>query len=129
VAEEESNAWDTIARLLAHARELRVFTQLWLSERGEVIIRNDPGIRRIQDETLDLLDGLVTTAQHDGRLRADIGSGDVTMMLSLLVKYGPTADKNLADMMLHRATVLILDGLRAPGTLLPGGPVTHRDLS
>jgi AcrR family transcriptional regulator len=130
VAREEPSAWDTITRLLAHSRELRVMAQLaLLSKRAHVIITSDPDIRGARDEILGLLDDLVVAAQREGSLRADIGTGDVGVLLSLLVRHFPAADAKVADMMLHRATALILDGLRAPGTPLPGRPLVQGDLA
>jgi AcrR family transcriptional regulator len=129
VAGQEPTAWDTITRLLAHSRELRVMSQLaLLSERAHTIITGDPEIGGVRDEILGLLDGLVAAAQREGSLRADVGAGDISVLLSLLVKHFPTAEAELSDMMLHRATALILDGLRAPGTPLPGRPLLQGDL-
>ncbi|MFJ3778944.1 TetR/AcrR family transcriptional regulator [Streptomyces sp. NPDC090075] len=129
VAREEPTAWGTITRLLAHSRELRVMAQLGLlSERAHAIVTRDPEIRGVRDEIMGLLDDLVTAAQREGSLRADIGTGDLGVLLSLLVRHYPVAEAEMADMMLHRATALILDGLRAPGTPLPGRRLLSRDL-
>lgn len=129
VAGQEPTAWDTITRLLAHSRELRVMSQLaLLSARAHTIITGDPEIRGVRDEILGLLDALVAAAQREGSLRADIGVGDISVLLSLLVKHFPNADAELSSIMLHRATALILDGLRAPGTPLPGRPLAQGDL-
>jgi hypothetical protein len=108
---------------------LRVTAQLaLLSERAHAIITGDPDIRGVRDEIFGLLHDLVAAAQREGSLRGDIGAGDVGVLLSLLVRHFPAADAELADMMLHRATALILDGLRAPGTSLPGRPLIQGDL-
>jgi hypothetical protein len=129
VAREEPSAWDTITRLLAHFRESRVTAQLaLLSERAHAIVTRDPEIRGVRDEIMGLLDGLVTAAQREGSLRADIGAGDIGVLLLLPVRHYPVAEAEVADMMLHRATALILDGLRAPGTPLPGRRLLTHDL-
>ncbi|MFF3372221.1 TetR/AcrR family transcriptional regulator [Streptomyces sp. NPDC002680] len=129
VALEEPTAWATITRLLAHSRELRVMLQLaLLSERAHEIITRDPAVRGIRDEIFGLLEDLVVAAQREGSLRADIGAGDIGVLLSLLVRTFPAADAEVAGMMLHRATALILDGLRAPGTPLPGRRLVQGDL-
>ncbi|MFK0021235.1 TetR/AcrR family transcriptional regulator [Streptomyces sp. NPDC090798] len=130
VAREEPSAWDTITRLLAHSRELRVTAQLaLLSERARAVITGDPDIRGFRDEIFGLIDDLVAAAQREGSLRTDIGAGDIGVLLSLLVRHFPAADTGVADMMLHRATALILDGLRAPGMPLPGRPLVQGDLA
>jgi AcrR family transcriptional regulator len=129
VTAEEPSAWDTIARLLAHSRDLRVMVQLgMLSERAKTVVRDDAATHRIQGEMNELLDSLVTAAQREGTLRADIGSGDFAVVVSLLVRHLPNTEEGLGRMMLDRATALILDGLRAPGTPLPGRAVIARDV-
>jgi hypothetical protein len=74
-----------------------------------------------------VLDGIVHAAQKEGGLRPDIGTGDVAVLVSLLLRRMPfTPDQ---DLMLDRALALILDGLRArPGSPLPGTPITAEDL-
>ncbi|MFI9172008.1 TetR/AcrR family transcriptional regulator [Streptomyces lincolnensis] len=124
VTAKEPGAWETVARLLAYSREMRVMVQLGFSERARTIKSHDPFVRGIQEELTDLLDRLVVTAQEEGTLRPDIGSGDFSVLLSLLVRHLPAAQEELADMVLHRATAVILDGLRTPGGPLPGRALT-----
>ncbi|HEY2671095.1 MAG TPA: helix-turn-helix domain-containing protein [Rugosimonospora sp.] len=127
---EEPTAWDALVRLMGRSRDLRLSVRLAvLSPRAWVAIRDDPQTRQFRDGIMAVLDDLVRGAQAEGMLRADVGSGDVAALVSLLLRRVPAADDEMAELILERALVLILDGLRAhPGSPLPGRPMTTSDL-
>ncbi|MET9434670.1 TetR/AcrR family transcriptional regulator [Streptomyces sp. NPDC006551] len=72
---------------------------------------------------------LVGRAQRAGRLRADVGVGDLMVALSQLTRPLPgTACLNM-DRFVHRHLQLFLDGLEAPArSVLPGSAATLEDL-
>jgi AcrR family transcriptional regulator len=130
-AAEEPTAWDALVRLMGRSRDLRLSVRLAvLSPPAWAAIRDDPLTRQFRDGIIAVIDDLVRRAQADGVLRADIGSGDVAVLVSLLLHRVPVADGPTAELILERALIVILDGLRAyPGTPLPGRPVTGQDLT
>ncbi|MEV4754807.1 helix-turn-helix domain-containing protein [Micromonospora sp. NPDC049559] len=131
VLAEEHSAWQALVRLLGRSRSLRLTIQLAvLSEGARAAVKDDPITQRYRDELMAMLEEIVRRAQREGSLRADVGAGDVAVLVSLLLRRVPVDSEVLAESMLDRALVLILDGLRAdPGSPLPGRPVTTRDLT
>jgi AcrR family transcriptional regulator len=129
-AVEEPSAWDALVRLLSRSRELRLTVRLaLLSPLVWTIVRDDPKTGEVRDQIMAVLDDLVRAAQAEGTLRKDVGTGDVAVVCSVLLRRLHIGQHESADMILDRALVLILDGLRArPGTPLPGRPVTVTDL-
>jgi AcrR family transcriptional regulator len=129
-AVEEPSAWDALVRLLGRSRELRLTVRLaLLSPLAWAVVRDDPKTGEVRDGILAVLDELVRAAQAEGSLRKDVGTGDVAVVCSVLLRRVRVGPEEYADMILDRALVLILDGLRAqPGTPLPGRPVTATDL-
>jgi AcrR family transcriptional regulator len=137
---EEPTAWDALVRLMGRSRELRLSVRLAvLSRSAWAAIRDDPETGRLRDGIMAVLDDLVRRAQAEGALRPDVGTGDVAALLSLLLRRVPADSDETADLILERALVLILDGLRAlpdttrshtplSGSTLPGRPVTARDI-
>ncbi|MET9377870.1 TetR/AcrR family transcriptional regulator [Streptomyces sp. NPDC002992] len=69
--------------------------------------------------------GLVDRAHRSGRLRADVGVGDLLVAVSQLTRPLPgTACLNM-DRFVHRHLQLFLDGLEAPArSVLPGSAAT-----
>lgn len=127
-AREEPSAWQALVRLLRQSRELRLSVQLALvSPLAWAVLHNDAQTRRFRDGILEVLDGIVRAAQREGSLRTDVGTGDVAVLVSLLLRRIPFAPDG--DLLLDRALILILDGLRArPGSPLPGEAISAADL-
>ena len=123
-------AWDALVHLLVGSRDLRLSIRLAvLSRPGWASIRDDPEIRELRENLLGVLDELVRTAQADDVLRADVGTGDVGLVVYLLFRHNPADAEALSGGPLERAVVLMLDGMRVhPGTPLPGHPVTAAEL-
>jgi hypothetical protein len=73
--------------------------------------------------------GLVDRAQSAGRMRDDVGIGDLLVALSQLTRPLPgTACLNI-DRFTHRHLELFLDGLEAPArSELPGSAATLEDM-
>lgn len=122
---EEGTSWDALVRLLVRSRDLRLSLRLsLLSPVAWHTIHDDPLVVRHRTDILELLDGIVHGAQAEGALRPDVGTGDIAVLGSLLLRQGPGKDE-----VLTRALVVLLDGLRAnPGTPLPGRAIGLHDL-
>ncbi|WP_314174812.1 TetR/AcrR family transcriptional regulator [Streptomyces winkii] len=127
---EEASAWEALVRMLRSSRELQLSVQLAVhSELARTTIRDDPETGRFRNELLGTLDQVVRAAQDEGTLRADIGTGDVAALLSLLLRRTSAPPGHPAGVASERAMGLMLDGLRArPGnTSLPGDPLSVDD--
>ena len=57
-----------------------------VSHRAMVILKGDPEVRRLRDEILTVLDGFVTGAQAEGKLRTDVGAGDIAILFATLLR-------------------------------------------
>ncbi|GHH80211.1 TetR family transcriptional regulator [Streptomyces sulfonofaciens] len=76
-----------------------------------------------------VLDALLERARTAGRLRADIGVGDLMIALSQLTRPLPGTACSGIDRYVHRHLQLFLDGLMSPaGSVLPGTAATLEDL-
>lgn len=89
----------------------------------------DPAIsgarERLESATAHLLD----RAHRAGRLRTDVGLGDVMVALSQLTRPLPGTSCPEIQRFVHRHLQIFLDGLRAPaGSRLAGSPATFDDL-
>ena len=86
----EASAWDVLVRLVRTARELRLSVHLALiSPKVSEIVEADPEAARCRNELLGLLDEVVREAKQEGSLRPDVGAGDVTMLVALLLREMP----------------------------------------
>ncbi|MDQ0377384.1 TetR/AcrR family transcriptional regulator [Amycolatopsis thermophila] len=128
-AAEEPTAWDALVRLVGRSHQLQASVQLALvSERARNILEDDPQTAAFRDALMAELDAIVEAAQAEGAIRADVGSGDVAILFSLVLRQ-PPAVVDPEMLAFERAAVLMLDGLRSrPGTPLPGRPITGEDL-
>ncbi|NBH10121.1 TetR/AcrR family transcriptional regulator [Amycolatopsis sp. SID8362] len=130
IAAEETSSWRALERLLRQSVELQLSVQLaMVSPRALVILKSDPEVRRLRDEILDVLDGFVDGAQAEGKLREDVGAGDIAILFATLLRQMRAKSPDVAEMAARRCVGIMIDGLSArPGTELPGRPITSRDL-
>lgn len=129
-AAEEPTAWQAFARVVRHSRELGLSVQLAIgSPLAAAVIRDDPATTQFRHELLATLDQIVQAAQREGALRPDVGTGDIAMLLSLLLAKPPAAREGLAGVATERALALMLDGLHThPRTQLTGHPLGIEDV-
>lgn len=128
---EEASAWEALVRMLRSSRELQLSVRLAiLSPLARTTLQEDPKTGRFRSELLATLDRVVRSAQAEGTLRPDVGTGDVAALLSLLLRRMPSASDASARMLSERALALMLDGLRTgPGAALPGKPLSVEDFN
>jgi AcrR family transcriptional regulator len=130
IAAEETSPWTGLERLLRQSVELQLVVQLaMVSHRALVILKGDPEVRRLRDEILMVLDDFVRGAQAEGKLRDDVGAGDVAILFATLLRQMRAKSDDVAAMAAGRCVGIMIDGLSArPGTPLPGRPITSHDL-
>lgn len=129
-AVEEPTAWQALVRFLRQSTELRLCVQLAMtSPAARAIIKGDPHTEESRRAMLDVLDAVVRSAQAEGTLRTDIGTGDVAMVFVLLIRQVPLPNEEAGQVASERCMAIMLDGLRAhPGTALPAHPLSCADL-
>lgn len=127
---EQPTAWLALVLLFSKSRDLRLSVQLaLLYPHIWAMLKEDPEVKRLQRALIDVLDRLVHAAQEDGELRDDVGTGDVAVLVSLLLRRMPMPMTHMADTVTDRVLALMIDGLRPrPGSVLPGGIVTAEQL-
>lgn len=128
--ENEPTAWQALVRFLGLSFELRLSVQLaMVSPAAHAVLAEDATTRGFREELVTLLDEVVRAAQQEGSLREDIGTGDITMLIVMLIKSQRQAWGDVTDMAVQRCVGVMLDGLRAqPGGALPGRPLTVEDV-
>ncbi|GBQ04279.1 TetR family transcriptional regulator [Streptomyces spongiicola] len=91
--------------------------------------KDHPDLVAQRDRLEGAVKALVDRAHEAGRLRADVATGDLMMMLSQLTRPLPGVACLDIDRFTHRHLQLFLDGLEAPArSELPGSAVTLEDL-
>ncbi|MGW1433221.1 TetR/AcrR family transcriptional regulator [Streptomyces sp. NPDC002431] len=126
-AAEESDAFAALSRFVHAAADERIGALCPMLSGG--FDKDHPDLlaeRRHLDEAVD---GLVSRAMDEGRLRTDIAVGDVIVALSQLTRPLPGIGCPDIDRFTHRHLQLFLDGLQAPArSELPGTAATLEDL-
>ncbi|VVJ24412.1 Putative TetR-family transcriptional regulator [Amycolatopsis camponoti] len=130
IAAEETSPWRALERLLRQSVELQLSIQLaMVSHRALVILKGDPEVRRLRDEILEVVDDFVRGAQAEGKLRPDVGAGDIAILFATLLRQVRAKAPEIAEMAARRCVGIMIDGLSAfPSTELPGRPITSADL-
>jgi len=129
-AAEEPSAWQALVRFLTRSAELQFSLQMMPLTAGAIaVLAGDPGIIGLRRDLPDQLDRLVRAAQHEGRLRADVGTGDVVQLSALILRPLPARDPEIPRMSASRCTAILIDGLLArPGSALPGRALHRQDI-
>ncbi|WP_225800428.1 TetR/AcrR family transcriptional regulator [Streptomyces sp. NK15101] len=91
--------------------------------------KDHPDLIAERDRLGEVVEGLIERAQRAGRLRADVGLGDLMVALSQLTRPLPGSGCASFDRFVHRHLQIFLDGLEMPArSELPGKAATLEDL-
>jgi AcrR family transcriptional regulator len=130
---EEPDAFRALRRYLHRALDLRIAAVMPLLE-DRLAIEEDAELRGARDELGGLYGHMVGEAQRRGLLRADVGLGDIGLLVIRLARPLPgLLPRSMDDTLAHRHLDLLLDGLRASSRAgaeapLPGRALTLEDL-
>ncbi|MEU6428842.1 TetR/AcrR family transcriptional regulator [Microbispora sp. NPDC046973] len=124
---EEPDAWHALCRFLRGSVALRLgVLPAKLHPHLHQRLRIGPDLHEMRQRVIAGVLRMIEQAQADGALRADIGPGDVALLMTLNV-YTPPGMHN--EQAMGRVVEIMLDGLRADtGSPLPGTPLDEEDL-
>ncbi|MFJ6103792.1 TetR/AcrR family transcriptional regulator [Streptomyces sp. NPDC092359] len=127
-AEEEADTFAALRRFAHGAAEERVGALCPMLDGA--FDRDHPELTVERERLEEAVQGLVDRAREAGRLRADVGVGDLMVAVSQLTRPLPgTACTTHFQQYVHRHLQLFLDGLEAPArSELPGTAATLEDL-
>ncbi|ANP55630.1 AcrR family transcriptional regulator [Streptomyces griseochromogenes] len=91
--------------------------------------QNHPDLEAARERIEHLVEEIMGRAKAAGQLRADVGVGDLLLVVAQLSRPPAGTDCLFSDRFVHRHLQLFLDGLRAPArSVLPGTAVTMKEL-
>ncbi|KOX15677.1 TetR family transcriptional regulator [Streptomyces sp. NRRL F-6491] len=126
-AEEEDDAFAALRRFTHGAADERIGALCPMLDGA--FDKDHPDLVAERDRLEEAVQGLVDRAQRAGRMRADVGVGDLMVAVSQLTRPLPGTAWAAFDPFVHRHLQLFLDGLEAPArSELPGTAVTLEDL-
>ncbi|MEU7882334.1 TetR/AcrR family transcriptional regulator [Microbispora bryophytorum] len=124
---EEPDAWHALCRFLRGSVALRLgVLPAKLEPHLHQRLRAGPDLHEIRQRVIAGVLRMIERAQADGTLRADVGPGDIALLMTLNVYTPPGMHDEQA---MERVVGLVLDGLRADrASPLPGAPLNEDDL-
>ncbi|HEY3681937.1 MAG TPA: helix-turn-helix domain-containing protein [Streptosporangiaceae bacterium] len=127
---EEPDSWSALRRFVTRSCTLRTGPLKSIIDPDlNAVLRGDPELEDAEAATFTAVERIVTSAQDEGSLRRDVGSGDVIMLIGRLTCSPDELPPGLEDVAPARMVSITLDGLRAADpTELPGSPITTADL-
>ncbi|MEU8620088.1 helix-turn-helix domain-containing protein [Streptomyces sp. NPDC048623] len=126
-AEEESDPFDALRRFTHAAADERVGALCPMLD-GD-FDKHHPDLLAERSRLEEAVQGLVDRAQAAGRMRADVGVGDLMVAVSQLTRPLPGTGCLTMDRFVHRHLQVFLDGLEAPRrSELPGAAATLESL-
>ncbi|MFG2603930.1 TetR/AcrR family transcriptional regulator [Streptomyces sp. NPDC048514] len=91
--------------------------------------QHHPDLEASRERVEQLVEEVMGRAKAAGRLRPDVGVGDLLIVVAQLSRPPAGTDCLQGDRFVHRHLQLFLDGLRAPArSVLPGTAVTIKEL-
>lgn len=133
-AQQEPTAWDALVRIFGESQHLRLAMRFALElPASRRVLQDDPDAQVLKRQMVDVIDDVVRSAQAEGSMRTDIGSGDVVTAFVFLARQVLLPHIEAAPLASQRLLMLMLDALRArpdgaPADPLPGRPLTRDDL-
>ncbi|GGV03230.1 TetR family transcriptional regulator [Streptomyces litmocidini] len=126
-AEEEDDTFAALRRFVHGAADERVGALCPMLE--GTFDKDHPDLIAGRDRLGEVVQGLIERAQRAGRMRTDVGLGDLMVALSQLTRPLPGAGCGSFDQFVHRHLQIFLDGLELPArSELPGKAATLEDL-
>lgn len=124
---EEPDTFEALRRFVFDAADERIGALCSLLT--EHIDPDDPAIRASRERLEAAIEHLMDRARRAGRLRGDVGIGDLTVALSQLARPLPGTGCPQMRRFTRRHLEIYLDGLRAPaGSGLSGSAATFHEL-
>lgn len=122
--------WESFLKVLQNLPDLWFTLRLTVLSADYVsVIRNDPEGLATAEEFMSAFHDLVRIAQDEGTIRPDVGTGDVMMLITLVITGLRTSSSALPDEVYQRMLALSLDSLRpGAGAPLPGHPLDPEHL-
>ncbi|MEU1270030.1 helix-turn-helix domain-containing protein [Streptomyces sp. NPDC005799] len=91
--------------------------------------KNHPDLEAARERCEQIIGEVMDRARKAGRLRPDVGVGELMLAVAQLSRPPAGVDCLSGDRFVHRHLQLFLDGLRAPArSVLPGTAATMEDL-
>ncbi|MGW4725741.1 TetR/AcrR family transcriptional regulator [Streptomyces sp. S1] len=126
-AEEEDDTFAALRRFVHGAADERVGALCPMLDGA--FDKDHPDLVAERDRLEEVVQGLVDRARRAGRLRPDVGVGDLMVAVSQLTRPLPGTGCAAFAPFVRRHLQLFLDGLEAPArSELPGTAVTLEDL-
>ncbi|MFF9852768.1 TetR/AcrR family transcriptional regulator [Streptomyces litmocidini] len=126
-AAEEDDTFTALRRFVHGAADERVGALCPMLE--GTFDKDHPDLIAERDRLGEAVQGLVERAQRAGRMRTDVGLGDLMVALSQLTRPLPGTGCGSFDQFVHRHLQIFLDGLELPArSELPGKAATLEDL-
>ncbi|MGY6020333.1 TetR/AcrR family transcriptional regulator [Streptomyces spinosirectus] len=124
---ETGDAFEALERFVHTAADERISALCPMIQ--TTFDQNHPDLEAARERCEQLVAELMDRAKRAGRLRPDVGVGDLMIVVAQLSRPPAGTDCVVNDRFVHRHLQLFLDGLRAPApSVLPGAPVTVEDL-
>lgn len=126
-----TDGWRTLSGFLRGSVHLRLIVRLGMfSPRAAQVLKETPEFAELRRGMLAILERLVSRAQEEGAMRRDVGAGDVTALLAMVLHVPPAVAPERAALVFDRCLAVLLDGLSTgPGSTLPGRAMTAADVS
>ncbi|MFI8966606.1 TetR/AcrR family transcriptional regulator [Streptomyces sp. NPDC053493] len=126
-AEQEDDTFAALRRFTHAAADERVGALCPMLDGS--FDKNHPDLDAERGRLEEAVQGLVDRAQAAGRMRADVGVGDLMVAISQLTRPLPGTGCGSMDRFVHRHLQVFLDGLEAPArSELTGTAATLDDL-
>lgn len=121
---------EALWQFLDHCVEYRLgLLQSALQSRIADAIGRNSELHAARETFMKLVEDLVRRARAGGELRADASTGDILLILGLVLRPIPAASAETADAFRRRVLAIAIEGLRTPGVHpLPGQPIDMADL-
>ncbi|MEU8765078.1 TetR/AcrR family transcriptional regulator, partial [Streptomyces sp. NPDC048659] len=126
-AEQEADTFAALRRFTHAAADERIGALCPMLDGG--FDKDHPDLLAERARLEEAVQGLVDRAQAAGRLRSDVGVGDLMVAVSQLTRPLPGTGCLNMDRFVHRHLQVFLDGLEAPArSELAGAAATLEDL-